>query len=344
MGEIHFKETQGVTSGEQATYEGVVIENAVKLHSMGEDAEKYLADKGVIVVDPIGDFLNFEPVEEEAEPQIQPQPQSNMDMLFGDAWNEKDHKRDRKGRFGHGRGGAKKAASEKKEEKHEAPEEDNTKEDKEEDVAEETTAAEEKTSKEQATVEETNSEGSEKEGSEDAIEITGNELGEYSSFKELRSKAVKYYKDNLQGKVIDNPELKGILFSRVGIDKFVSSYATENKFKMVVALEDIVKTGKYEGSQELTKPRTDGIVKFHRISKTVRMEGKSYNTSLLIGEDKNGRRFYNLNDNVEESFKDEAPKGTSPNMVKPIGAERRIAFTDNIIQNGDNINIYLEAL
>lgn len=103
LGEIHFKETQGITSDEQATYEGKIIENAVKLNSMGEDAEAYLADKGIIVIDPIGDFLNFDQEDQEEEAPQEPQPKDIL-AQFADEFKEGDHPREDNGQFGSGSG------------------------------------------------------------------------------------------------------------------------------------------------------------------------------------------------------------------------------------------------
>ena len=60
-------------------------------------------------------------------------------------------------------------------------------------------------------------------------------------------------------------------------------------------MKDIVEKGKYQGSEDLTHPRQDGIIKFHRINHDVSINGKKENMSVLIGEDRDGNRFYNLN-------------------------------------------------
>lgn len=129
----------------------------------------------------------------------------------------------------------------------------------------------------------------------DPIEITGNELGDYKDIKELRQKAVDYYKANLQGKTVKHPELGEVLFSGKGLRKFVSSSADENKLKMLTAVPDIINQGKYQGEEKPAHQREDGIIKFHRISKTVSMDNKKYNVSVLVGEDEAGNKFYNLN-------------------------------------------------
>lgn len=125
------------------------------------------------------------------------------------------------------------------------------------------------------------------------IELKGNELG--STDEEIRENGLKYFKENYQGKKFDNPELKGILFSNPGIKKFYTNSADIHKIKAIPALKDIIEKGEYQGSEDLAHPRQDGIIKFHRINHNVSIDGHKENMSVLIGEDKNGNKFYNLN-------------------------------------------------
>lgn len=132
------------------------------------------------------------------------------------------------------------------------------------------------------------------------IKLSGKELGDYADIAELRQKAVDYYKQNLQGKTAKHPELGKVLFSGKGLRKFISSSANEEKIRMLPAVPDIIKEGKYQGEEKPSHQREDGIIKFHRISKTVNMAGKKYQASVLVGEDKAGNKFYNLNPYAEE--------------------------------------------
>ncbi len=125
------------------------------------------------------------------------------------------------------------------------------------------------------------------------IELKGDELG--STDEEIRENGLKYFKENYQGKKFDNPELKEILFSNPSIKKFYTSSADIHKIKAIPALKDIIEKGKYQGSEDLAHPRHDGIIKFHRINHNVSIDGHKENMSVLIGEDKNGNKFYNLN-------------------------------------------------
>lgn len=145
-----------------------------------------------------------------------------------------------------------------------------------------------------------NETGSQKGASSAPIEITGNELGDYKDIKELRQKAVDYYKNNLQGKTVKHPELGEVLFSGKGLRKFISSSANEEKIKMLPSVSSIIKQGEYQSEEKPSHQREDGIIKFHRISNTVNMAGKKYQASVLVGEDKAGNKFYNLNPYADE--------------------------------------------
>ncbi len=131
------------------------------------------------------------------------------------------------------------------------------------------------------------------------IELKGDELG--SSDEEIRENGLKYFKEKYQGKKFDNPELNGILFSNPGIKKFMTNSADINKVKAIPALKDIIEKGKYQGEEEPKHKREDGIVKFHRINHNVSISGKKENMSVLIGEDRDGNRFYNLNNTTYEA-------------------------------------------
>lgn len=125
------------------------------------------------------------------------------------------------------------------------------------------------------------------------IELKGNELG--STDEEIRENGLKYFKENYQGKKFSNPELSDILFSRTGLNKLKSNSADIEKIKAIPALKDIVEKGKYQGEEALKHPREDGIIRFHRINANVNIGEKKENMSVLIGEDRDGNRFYNLN-------------------------------------------------
>lgn len=68
--EVCFKENQGGTATERVEFEAKVIDNAVKLDSLGEDYRKYLIAHDIIKVDPWDEL--FEPPKEEPVAPAQP--------------------------------------------------------------------------------------------------------------------------------------------------------------------------------------------------------------------------------------------------------------------------------
>ena len=125
------------------------------------------------------------------------------------------------------------------------------------------------------------------------IQVSNNKLGKTD--KQIRENAQRYYKENLQGKIFSNPELKNILFSNKGFKKLKSSSANINKLKVLPYIQQIIKQGKYIGSEEIRHPRKDGIIKFHRINANVLINKKIENMSVLIGETRDNLIFYNIN-------------------------------------------------
>lgn len=138
------------------------------------------------------------------------------------------------------------------------------------------------------------------------VKITGQELGDYKDIKELRQKAVDYYKAHLQGKSVEHPELGKVMFSRKGLKKFNHTSVSEEKLKLLPAVADIIKHGEYQGKEDISKERADGIMCFHRINTDVKLNDKVFYVSVLIFEDTAGNKFYNLNPNAEEYKKEEA--------------------------------------
>ena len=174
------------------------------------------------------------------------------------------------------------------------------------------------------------------------ISLTGKELGEYKDAKELRQKAVDYYKANLQGKTVKHPKLGEILFSRPGMNKFINSGADEVKIKMITALPTIIEKGEYVGEEKPEHDKNGTILKFHRIKNTVELEGKTHKVSVLIWEDRQGNKFYNLNPYAEEYQKVEVSVGDT-------FVQRRAADTStNSIGNkapfvkGEDVNLFIE--
>jgi hypothetical protein len=127
--------------------------------------------------------------------------------------------------------------------------------------------------------------------------ITGNKLEKYSG-ESLKDKAVDYYKKELQGKSVNNPNIGKIEFSHKGLGKYETSIRNDDRAKMVVALPDIVQSDIVV--VENPKIKKDNIVKYYRTYYPVEIGGEKRIASALIEEHANGRLFYNLNDDASK--------------------------------------------
>lgn len=137
------------------------------------------------------------------------------------------------------------------------------------------------------------------------IEVKGTELGDYKDIKELRKKAVEYYKTHLQGKTVEHPKLGKVMFSRKGMKKFQHTSVSEDKLKLLPAVADIIRLGQYQGREDLSRDRDDGIIYFHRINADVNKDNKSFYVSVLVYEDEAGNKFYNINPDAGKYKKEE---------------------------------------
>ena len=137
-----------------------------------------------------------------------------------------------------------------------------------------------------------------------AVSITEDEIknifGDYKDIEELREKAYKYYRDNLQGKPVDIGKYKNIRISRRSAERYKSYGADERKLLIVPKLREILETSKYKDSEDLYKKRKDNIVKFHYFTNKVILKEKPYEVYITIGEDNKGNLFYDLDENKKD--------------------------------------------
>lgn len=65
---------------------------------------------------------------------------------------------------------------------------------------------------------------------------------------------------------------------------------------MVIALKKILDTSRDVKTEDLHKKRKDGAVRFHRVAGNVQIGAakKSTSVQILVWEDENGNKFYDL--------------------------------------------------
>ena len=124
--------------------------------------------------------------------------------------------------------------------------------------------------------------------------IAGNELGEWRDVRELRQKAVDYYKTRLQGKPVRRDDIGEVRFSRKGMEKTVSFSGDTDKLLVFPALRDIVGTGKLGAEEKPDHERKDGVVAFIPVTKEIMFKGKPREVEILLCKDRKGNVYYDL--------------------------------------------------
>ncbi len=172
--------------------------------------------------------------------------------------------------------------------------------------------------------------------------LTGDELGvEGSNPRELREAARVVYR-SLQDNPAERADLGPVVFTRKGWDELRNTGTDPRKWRMLPALRQIVEKADYIGPVPLAKPRTDGIVQFHWLEAVVELAGKPLRVGVQIGEDAKGRKFFNLNQDLEAWQAKYGAAGGSGvetgrrRSAKPEGSD------PNIDPSGDGINLAIE--
>lgn len=169
------------------------------------------------------------------------------------------------------------------------------------------------------------------------IEIKGDELGNIANVSELRKVAKEFYRSNLQGKKVVNPNVGEILFTLKGAKKALVTSADTRKVRLFPKLREIVETADFIRSEDVRSIRKDDIVKFHYLSNKVLLDGKPFDVFVTIGEDARGKLFYNINEDIKN------PQGNLPvQRQAPEGLQdEKSSYEQSILQNGDGVNIDL---
>lgn len=175
------------------------------------------------------------------------------------------------------------------------------------------------------------------------IEVTGQEIGDFTDTNDLRRKAYKFFKDNLQGKYAEHPVLGKIKFIRRGIDKVKSTSADIDKLKLVPKIKEIIETSQYLRSEDANKPREDNIVKFHYLSNNITFEGKPLNVFVSIAEDNEGNFFYNINKDKNQPSQDNAVQMRSGEGRKVDNSTVNLNITPSAEDVNENNTFYQSA-
>lgn len=180
-------------------------------------------------------------------------------------------------------------------------------------------------------------------GQKEEISLTGEELGPWKDVKELRKKAVTYYKENYQGKPVHRDDLGDIRFSDRGIDETVAFSANPDKLLMVPALREIIKRGEKGDEEPADHPEKNGIIAFVPVTKKVGLKGELREVEVLIGKDERGNLYYDLFlDGRRQKRKKKSPAGypkpdpgaAGDSAVNPA-VELNIRILPSPVKNGE---------
>lgn len=141
--------------------------------------------------------------------------------------------------------------------------------------------------------------------------ITGKEFGEYTDIKDLRAKALTYYKEHLQGTFAHNDLLGDIRLSDevvaaeevpgdvklTGKGKKEMSYASGNPFKLlaVVHLKDIISNANIIAITKSQKEKHNGWMFYYLHSAIDTPDGKQYVVVTVADKGEGSVDYYNHN-------------------------------------------------
>jgi hypothetical protein len=174
--------------------------------------------------------------------------------------------------------------------------------------------------------------------------LTGGELGEVDASNVVQ-RASAYYREHLQGRSIQRPEIGEVKFTRRGIKKTRRGLPADLvRAQLIPAIPEIIAKGAYQGRFAIDKPRPDSIVAFHFVYAPVEIAGRTYQAGVSIAEDAFGNFYYNINQDPDAllakrkgpSVTDEKAPGPGPRYEQ--GSQQR----GNIDDAAAGINLTLD--
>nr|DAX02419.1 MAG TPA: crystallin beta/gamma motif-containing protein [Caudoviricetes sp.] len=167
--------------------------------------------------------------------------------------------------------------------------------------------------------------------------IKGNEFGEYADIKELREKALEYYKRELQGHSVYNELLGNIKFEEKepdgevqitgsGRKKMSSSTANPLKLLSIKSLKELISGANIITAAEATDGRHKGWKFYYLHSNVETNKGKQYVVVTVADKGSGAIDYYNHNIYTEEEYK---------KIESSINAtlEHRVSSTGRFSQN-----------
>lgn len=179
-----------------------------------------------------------------------------------------------------------------------------------------------------------------------AVSLQGNELGAYSTHKEMQILVKEKLKEIRAAGPVHNPELGQIDFDRESIGKTLYGLS-EEKARLVPALRDILANGHLVTSIENHKGDRN-IKAFHTLETAVRVEGKDVNARVVIRERYDGKFYYDLKSEPSSELFQARENDDSSSRAKEQerdSLDRGLAAApvakENVAPAGDDFNLSL---
>lgn len=176
------------------------------------------------------------------------------------------------------------------------------------------------------------------------VTLRGDELGvsEDSAIKDHQKAARAVYRI-LQKTPANRDDLGEIVFTKAGWDESTHTGSDRRKWKLFPKLKEIIEGARYIERKPLHKQRKDNIVAFHWLEADVTLADEHLRVGIQIAEDTNGKKFYNVNQDLDEWNKIYKAPGASP-ATSDAGpqelSQSAIAPVDTtIISVDDNVNM-----
>ncbi len=111
-----------------------------------------------------------------------------------------------------------------------------------------------------------------------------------------KNMAKEFYKDYISGTSISLPSSEKITFSNAGLKKSLSNSADIRKSQSIPDLPKIIRRGNVEGGLYPNKDNAK-FDKYHYLTnEDYKIKNNPYPNRITIGENSNGKFFYNIND------------------------------------------------
>lgn len=146
------------------------------------------------------------------------------------------------------------------------------------------------------------------------VDLSGNEFGSYQDVKDLRKKAIGWYRSNLQGTTVSNSvlgeirlgqgfEQNNLAFTGKGRKKMETTGANTDKLLAVKYLKELVENSNYITNSENQKDKHDGK-HFYYLHNTITVNGKKqYVIVTVMDMGQSNLIYYNHNVFSEEEYK-----------------------------------------